>query len=97
MLFPIYHSEKIARIMSHTSRHEVKGFSVGFTGMMSRPRETCHEIARAEGLSIRDSVTKSLDILVVADVNTESSKARKARQYSIRIVNESAFFELIGA
>ena len=76
---------------------EVKGLSVCFTGTMSRPRETCHEIARAEGMSIRESVTKSLDILVVADVNTESSKARKARQYSIRIVNESAFFKLIGA
>lgn len=76
---------------------DVKGLSVCFTGTMSRPRETCHEIARAQGLLIRDSVTKSLDILVVADVNTESSKARKAREYSIRIVNESAFFELIGA
>jgi len=34
-------------------------------------------------------------VFVVADINTESSKARKARQFSIRIVSESAFFDLI--
>ena len=76
---------------------KIKGLSVCFTGTMSRPRETCQKIARIAGLEIKDDVTKSLDILVVADLNTQSSKARKARQYSIRIVGESAFFKLIKA
>jgi len=74
---------------------QLKGLSVCFTGTMSKPRETCHEIAKAAGLKIENGVTKSLDVLVVADINTESSKAKKARKYSIRIINESAFFELL--
>ena len=87
------------KIVSTTSDQDegqqIKGLSVCFTGTMSRPREVCQENAQAAGLVVKEGVTKSLDILVVADINTESSKARKARQFSIRIISESAFFDLI--
>ena len=45
-------------------------------------REMAEQIAREKELRVLPSVTKKLDILVVADPNTQSSKAKKARQYA---------------
>lgn len=73
------------------------GLRVCFTGTMNQSREECHEQAKRRGLLVQDNVTKNLDILVVADQNTQSSKAKKAREYSVRIINEAAFFELLSA
>lgn len=72
------------------------GLHVCFTGTMGIPREQCEDIAKQFGLIVQTSVTKKLDILVVADVNTKSNKAKKAREYNVRIINESAFFNLMG-
>ncbi len=43
-----------------------------------------------------DRVTKSLDILVVADPDSQSNKAVAAKKYGLRILAASAFFDLIG-
>ena len=72
------------------------GTSVCFTGSMRYPRQACIDLAEAAGLTVHDRVTKSLDILVVADPDSQSNKARKARDYGTRIVSESAFFALLG-
>jgi DNA polymerase-3 subunit epsilon len=42
------------------------------------------------------SVTKELDLLVVADPNTQSGKAKKARKYGTRIVHEPVFWRSLG-
>lgn len=73
----------------------LNGLRVCFTGTMSRSREDCHHLASQYGLIVQESVTKKLDILVVADQNTESTKAKKARENSVRIINEDAFFDLL--
>jgi DNA polymerase-3 subunit epsilon len=73
------------------------GLRVCFTGTMNLSREECHNQAKRHGLLVQDNVTKKLDILVVADQNSESSKARKAREYSVRIINEAAFFDLLSS
>lgn len=59
-------------------------------------REVAADLARAAGLEVADSVTKKLDILVVADPHTQSGKARKARQYATRIVHEPVFWQMLG-
>ena len=41
-------------------------------------------------------VTKKLDMLVVADPDSLSGKARKAREYGVRIVAETAYWSMIG-
>jgi DNA polymerase-3 subunit epsilon len=71
------------------------GTSVCFTGSMRYPRQACIDLAEAAGLAVHVRVTKSLDILVVADPDSQSNKACKARDYGIRIVSESAFFSLL--
>jgi DNA polymerase-3 subunit epsilon len=47
-------------------------------------------------LSIRDSVTKDLDLLVMADPYSQSGKAKKARQYGTRVMAEAVFWQAIG-
>jgi DNA polymerase-3 subunit epsilon len=59
-------------------------------------REVAADLARAAGLEVADSVTKKLDILVVADPHTQSGKARKASQYGTRIVHEPVFWQILG-
>ena len=45
---------------------------------------------------MRSSVTKKLDILVVADPDSQSEKARKARTYDVRILADRAFWPKLG-
>jgi len=60
-------------------------------------RELAEEFATGAGLVVADSVTKKLDLLVLADTHSQSGKAKKARQYGIRIMHESVFWRAIGA
>lgn len=79
------------------------GKSVCFTGEMQCSyeghvisREYAEELAIKSGLDVVDSVTKKLDLLVVADPHTQSGKAKKARQYGIRIMHEPVFWKVLG-
>lgn len=59
-------------------------------------RERATALATAAGLTVLPRVTKKLDILVLADPNSMSGKARKAQEYGTRLIAETAFWELIG-
>jgi DNA polymerase-3 subunit epsilon len=60
-------------------------------------RDMAGELAIAAGLELQASVTRHLDILVVADSNTQSGKAKKAREYGVRIMAEATFWKAIHA
>lgn len=77
--------------------HEIGGMTVCFTGSMSEPRSNLQSLAEDAGLTILTNVTKKLDILVVADANSQSGKATKARSYGTRIMSEEAFLRRVGA
>lgn len=84
-------------------RADLRGMRVCFTGeLQSRyqgeliSRELAEELATKAGLIVMDSVTKKLDLLVVADPHTQSGKAKKAREYGIRIMHEPVFWRAIG-
>ena len=86
-----------------TPAEQWTGKGVCFTGECSChirgqliSREMAEELALKNGLIVMPSVTKKLDVLVVADPNTQSGKANKARQYGIRIVHEPAFWRSLG-
>jgi DNA polymerase-3 subunit epsilon len=81
----------------------VTGQRVCFTGEMQCrilgapiTREMATELVTREGITVVESVTKTLDILVVADPHTASGKAKKARQYGIRILHEPVFWRSLG-
>jgi DNA polymerase-3 subunit epsilon len=59
-------------------------------------RELAEQLALAAGLVVAPRVTKKVDLLVVADPHTMSSKARKAQEYGTRIVAETAFWPMLG-
>ena len=60
-------------------------------------RDIAETLATQAGLVIANTVTKKLDILVVADPHTQSGKAKKARKYGTRILSEAVFWRMLGA
>jgi DNA polymerase-3 subunit epsilon len=79
------------------------GKSVCFTGQLTctikgKPisRADAQALAIERGLLVKPSVTKKLDLLVVADPDTLSGKAQKAREYGTRIVVERTFWRSLG-
>lgn len=81
----------------------LQGQRVCFTGelvstMAGQPitRDLAESLASRAGCVVASGVTKKLDILVVADPNTQSGKARKAREYGVRIISDAVFWRLAG-
>jgi DNA polymerase-3 subunit epsilon len=85
-------------------RHtDLEGCSVCFTGTMTAmidnvalTRTQCEALAARAGLIAATNVTKRLDVLVCADPDSVSGKAKKARSYGTRIMAERAFWKAIG-
>lgn len=82
---------------------ELVGKTVCFTGEsgcsiggvpLDRARQ--EQLAAAAGLIPVDSVTKRLDILVLADASSMSGKAKKADEYGVRKMAERAFWATLG-
>lgn len=71
------------------------GSSVCFTGEMSLPRPALSDRAVNCGLIVKSGISKKLDVLVVADSDSMSGKAQKAREIGIRIVSESVFLGML--
>lgn len=88
---------------AHSSAGALVGQRVCFTGELAcrrgqQPisRESAEALAEAAGLVIADGVSKKLDLLVTADPLSQSGKAKKARQYGIRVMHEVVFWQAIG-
>ena len=71
------------------------GVSVCFTGEMSVSRPELERRSVEAGLTLKGGVSKKLDLLVVADADSMSGKARKARELHIRIVSEPVFLRML--
>jgi DNA polymerase-3 subunit epsilon len=72
------------------------GNTIVFTGEMSRPRSAFVDAARAAGLEPMNAVSGKTDVLVCADPESQSGKARKARALGVRVIGEAAFWESVG-
>ncbi|MEU4743060.1 exonuclease domain-containing protein [Actinosynnema sp. NPDC023658] len=75
----------------------VAGDAVVFTGQMGLPREVWEDRAAGAGLAVHGAVTKKTRLVVAADPDSLSGKAKKAGRYGIPIVTEEAFGRLLGA
>lgn len=71
------------------------GSLVVLTGEMRRPREEWEQELRARGFQPWSAVTKRVRLVVAADPDSISGKARKARDYGIAIVDEITLERLI--
>jgi len=65
------------------------GDLVVLTGEMSTPRENWEQRLRGVGIVPWAAVTKKVSVVVAADPDTLSGKARKARDYGLPVVNEA--------
>jgi DNA ligase (NAD+) len=75
----------------------VSGNSFCFTGeLRSMKRSEAEKLVREKGGIIKSSVTKDLDYLVTNDPSSGSEKNRKARELSIKIIDEEQFLEMAG-
>lgn len=72
------------------------GDRVTFTGDMVVARSEWERRARDKGLDV-GGVTKKSAVLVAADPDSLSGKAKKAREYDVLIVGEDVFALLLGA
>jgi len=82
---------------------EFQGMSICFTGAMICTRDgnpitraMAQEAADQAGMVVHQRVTKKTDLLVVADPETLSGKARKAHDYGTRIIAETVFWNKLG-
>ncbi|MQA16758.1 MAG: hypothetical protein GEV09_22275 [Pseudonocardiaceae bacterium] len=71
------------------------GDLVVFTGEMSHPRCEWDAIAAGSGLVPHGAVTKMVKLVVAADPDSFSGKARKARDYGIPVVTEDGFARML--
>lgn len=71
------------------------GDIVVFTGQMDEPRETWEARADAARLSVGDRVTKKTRLVVAADPDSMSGKARQAHKYGIPVVHPAAFLQML--
>jgi DNA polymerase III epsilon subunit-like protein len=83
---------------------ELRGRSVCFTGtFMARlrgqivTRDEVERLALEAGMDVRKSVTKKLDLLVASDTESMSSKAKRARELGVQVIEEGAFWKALGA
>ncbi len=68
-----------------------------FTGALpsGMKRNAAEALVKAAGGTARDTVFKGLDYLVIADPNSVSSKAQKARQMGIKLISEDEFMGMV--
>lgn len=71
------------------------GDLVVFTGAMDEPRDVWERRAGAAGLVPRPTVTKKVRLVVAADPDSMSGKARKAESYGIPVVSEAGFVRVL--
>jgi DNA polymerase-3 subunit epsilon len=71
------------------------GDVVVFTGQMGEPREVWEARAVGAGYAVGRAVTKKTSLLVAADPDSLSGKARQARKYGIPVVQPAAFLAIV--
>lgn len=78
-----------------TAIGKLSGKSCCFTGAMEYKRKDLQDMVTAQGGTNLDSVTKNLTYLVIADPNSTSGKAKKARDLGITLISPEQFLEMV--
>lgn len=73
------------------------GLSFCFSGSHSRPRKVLSALVEDHGGTVASGVKKGLSYLVLADAESTSSKAQKARKLGTEVIDEAGLDALIEA
>lgn len=74
---------------------KLSGKSITFTGSMVNKRPVLEKMAADAGADVKSSVGKSLSYLVIADVNSMSSKAVAAKKMGTILIDEDQFLDMV--
>lgn len=74
--------------------NELKTAVFCFTGKAPKTRTRMESIALKAGAQVTKHITWATTILVIADANSQSSKAVKARSQGLALISPEQFFEL---
>ena len=74
---------------------KLSGLSFCFTGAMEYKRSELQKMVEENGGTNFDSVKKGLSFLVMADPNSTSTKAKKAREQGTKMITPEEFLEMI--
>ena len=74
---------------------KLAGKTFCFTGALGRPRKELEQLVEKSGGTLLSGVTKDLNYLVMADPNSGSSKAEKAKKYGTECLDEAQFMALV--
>ncbi len=94
--------EEIARLLAvgvvpvnKAAAGPLAGKTFCFTGLLSRPRKELEQMVESRGGTLLSGVTKDLQYLVMADPESGSSKAQKAKKYGTQCIDEAQFLALV--
>ncbi|MEV7962024.1 exonuclease domain-containing protein [Oerskovia paurometabola] len=93
---PIPVTPAVASVADRPRFRLARGDEIVLTGAMTRSREDWEREARGAGLAPWPNVTKRTRVVIAADPDSLSGKARTARRYGIPVVSERVFEELLG-
>ena len=68
-----------------------------FTGTMEHKRAELEKMATDAGADVKSTVGPKLSYLVIADINSTSSKAVTARKLGTKLISEQEFLNLFKA
>ncbi|CAN5237993.1 hypothetical protein BH09ACT6_BH09ACT6_12980 [soil metagenome] len=75
--------------------HLSPGDIIVLTGEMNQSREVWREVLTSRGFVVKNNVVKKTKLLVAADPDSMSGKARQARDYGVTVVNETGLQNLL--
>ena len=93
---PRYHWSAAPQDGPETARKQSNGYSVCFTGALNTmSRSEATKKAQEAGFEVKGGVSKGLTYLVTNNIDSGSSKAKKAKSLNITIISEKEFLKLI--
>lgn len=91
-----YHGHAAFLDNPEVSRKQSNGQSVCFTGTLSSmSRSQASEMAKNAGFEVKSGVSKGLTYLVTNNIDSGSSKAKKAKELGTKVISEKQFLALI--
>ena len=91
-----YNFSKIAQDSVESCQSNKNGQSVCFTGkLFTMTRGEASKKAEAAGFEVKGGVNKGLTYLVTNNIESGSSKARKAKELGTKVINEQEFLKLV--
>jgi len=93
----------LSKVSANATADNVRGCLICFTGDLNArlngepiDREFAERTAGERGMIVKNGVSRKLDFLVAADPDSNSGKAKKAREYGTRIISEAQFWRMVG-